>query len=80
MDEIIETFVEEGEEVGFYSWLYDEDKWPSGFAGGTMPAKNEEYRAKTLIMIEFEKSAFKDHFTDASIIAIFDASLGIRLG
>ncbi|MEM2414977.1 MAG: hypothetical protein QXM98_01580 [Thermoproteota archaeon] len=52
----IETCVKEGEEAGVYSWLYDEDKWPSGFAGGTVPAKNEEYRAKTLIMIEFEKT------------------------
>lgn len=26
----------------FYSWLYDEDKWPSGSAGGRTVAKNPE--------------------------------------
>jgi len=28
----VETAVEHGEQVGFYPWLYDEDKWPSGSA------------------------------------------------
>ena len=30
----VETCVAHGEEVGFYPWIYDEDKWPSGAAGG----------------------------------------------
>ena len=29
-------------------WLYDEDKWPSGFAGGYV-TKNEEYRNKFIL-------------------------------
>lgn len=30
------------------AWLYDEDKWPSGFAGGLV-TKNPKYRARRLV-------------------------------
>ena len=33
---------------GMESWLYDEEKWPSGFAGGTVPAMIDEYRGRGL--------------------------------
>lgn len=46
----IETCVREAERRGMYAWLYDEDKWPSGFAGGVVPASNREYRVKALVM------------------------------
>jgi hypothetical protein len=32
--EAVKASVEHGEKVGFAAWLYDEDKWPSGAAGG----------------------------------------------
>ena len=32
---------------GMLAWLYDEDKWPSGFAGGLI-TKNMQYRARQL--------------------------------
>lgn len=32
--------VEYGESVGFSPWIYDEDKWPSGAAGGRTIARN----------------------------------------
>ena len=31
-----------------YLWLYDEDLWPSGNAGGLVAAMNDEYRSATL--------------------------------
>lgn len=34
--------VEYGESVGFSPWIYDEDKWPSGAAGGRTIARNPE--------------------------------------
>ncbi|MEM2936493.1 MAG: glycoside hydrolase, partial [Candidatus Bathyarchaeia archaeon] len=46
----IETCVKEAERRGMGAWLYDEDKWPSGFAGGMVPAKSSEYRGKALLM------------------------------
>ena len=30
------------------AWFYDEDKWPSGFAGGMVPALGDAYRIKGL--------------------------------
>ncbi len=42
----VETCVEYGAEVGFDTWIYDEDKWPSGAAGGRTlqrnPARNRQ--------------------------------------
>jgi len=40
--------LDEGKKVDMESWLYDEDRWPSGFAGGLVPAENEEFRARAL--------------------------------
>jgi len=37
--------VEEAKEVGGYLWLYDEDLWPSGNAGGRVAGLKDEYRA-----------------------------------
>jgi len=33
---------------GLYAWLYDEDKWPSGFAGGLSVAAHPNYRTQCL--------------------------------
>lgn len=68
----VETCVEEGEKIGVDSWLYDEDKWPSGFAGGIIPAKDEKYRARTLTMVELDKNVLRDFFRDDSVIAFFE--------
>ncbi len=46
----IGTCVKEAAKRGMGAWLYDEDKWPSGFAGGIVPAQNSEYRGKALMM------------------------------
>ncbi|HIE29426.1 TPA: hypothetical protein EYP66_19325 [Candidatus Poribacteria bacterium] len=52
--ECIRACLEEGRKVDTESWLYDEDKWPSGFAGGIIPAKGDEYKARALIAEEVE--------------------------
>jgi hypothetical protein len=33
---------------GLKVWLYDEDKWPSGFSGGSVPLADEMFRMKAL--------------------------------
>ena len=38
--------------TGTYAWFYDEDKWPSGFAGGLVPLKSEEYHARCLVRLK----------------------------
>ena len=42
--------IEEAERRGMGAWLYDEDRWPSGFAGGIVPAMDSRYRAKALML------------------------------
>jgi hypothetical protein len=37
------------ERNNIFAWFYDEDKWPSGFAGGAVPLKNEEFHAHCLM-------------------------------
>ena len=49
--EAFEVAVEEARSRDMSIWIYDEDRWPSGFAGGYVPALGDKYRAKTLIMI-----------------------------
>ncbi len=34
---------------GLIAWLYDEDKWPSGFSGGSVPLADPDFRHKALI-------------------------------
>lgn len=36
-----------GEKNGMFSWLYDEDRWPSGYAGGLV-TKNPRFRQRAL--------------------------------
>ena len=41
--------VDEAKKRDLLVWLYDEDRWPSGAAGGLV-TKDEEYRARCLLM------------------------------
>ena len=43
-----EVAIKEAEKLGMNAWLYDEDGWPSGFAGGLVNGCGEEYCAKAL--------------------------------
>lgn len=48
--DLIRTCVDEAAKLGMYAWIYDELGWPSGYAGGEVPRKGREYRAKALLM------------------------------
>ncbi|MFW6303000.1 MAG: glycosyl hydrolase [Candidatus Sumerlaeota bacterium] len=43
----IEATIEEAKRLKMQPWLYDEDRWPSGFAGGLV-TKDPKYRIRTL--------------------------------
>jgi hypothetical protein len=45
----VRTSIDEARARGLQVWLYDEDKWPSGYAGGLSVAANPAYRAKSLV-------------------------------
>jgi hypothetical protein len=46
----IRAAAEEAEKSGLYLWLYDEDRWPSGSAGGRVPGKGDAFRLKGLTL------------------------------
>ncbi|MCK9221052.1 MAG: hypothetical protein M0Q40_00240 [Limnochordia bacterium] len=47
---LVKVCVEEAKNRGMGAWLYDEDRWPSGFAGGAVPALGKRYRMKNLVL------------------------------
>lgn len=54
--ELVKACTQKAEDENMLTWLYDEDRWPSGFAGGYV-TKNPEYRQKYLVF-STEKTEF----------------------
>ncbi len=46
--DLVEACTDEAEKKNMLAWLYDEDRWPSGFAGGLV-TKDEKHRIKYLL-------------------------------
>ncbi|UCC69154.1 MAG: hypothetical protein JSV79_04345, partial [Armatimonadota bacterium] len=46
--ECIAAAVEEAREQGMQAWLYDEDRWPSGFGGGLVVGSDPDFAMKYL--------------------------------
>lgn len=53
--------VDEGNKLGLDTWFYDEDRWPSGSASKTIPAKGEAYEKKWLIYETVDKKNLKTY-------------------
>ncbi len=68
---VFEAVVEEASKRDFTVWIYDEDRWPSGFAGGYVSALDARYRYKSLIMIADTKS-FQGSDTIAMFRCVYD--------
>lgn len=47
--QLVRRCLEKGKAEGMYTYLYDEDRWPSGFGGGLV-TKNPEYRSRQLLL------------------------------
>ncbi|MBD3266238.1 hypothetical protein GF373_06165 [bacterium] len=50
-----EFALQEAKKRGMLMWIYDENSYPSGFAGGHVPAQMPESRGKGLVMKKVEK-------------------------
>ena len=48
--DFIKTCIAKGEKEGMLSYLYDEDRWPSGAAGGLVTGDHPEFAAKSLML------------------------------
>ncbi len=46
---LVKSCVKKAKKEDMLAWLYDEDRWPSGFAGGIV-TKEERYRARHLVV------------------------------
>lgn len=44
--------VKSSQSLGIDAWFYDEDKWPSGFAGGIVPLKDPAFQARSLLRVK----------------------------
>ena len=62
---------EEARKFGMQAWLYDEDRWPSGAAGG-MVTRNDQYKMKDL---RYEcVQTLRDALTSENTLAFFIVS------
>ena len=68
--ECVKASIDEAEKLGMKAWLYDEDRWPSGAAGGLV-TKDPKYRQRWLAM-ETLKSPRELKWT-ADVAAAFTA-------
>ena len=69
--ELVKACTDHAKENQMLSWLYDEDKWPSGYGGGYV-TKDEEYRER---YITFTCDPNFPHRPDAYLLARFDVVL-----
>lgn len=67
----IRETVAEAKKSGLNAWLYDEDRWPSGAAGGIVPSRGgDECRAKGLVMKIIEKGIVKTTGKESAVFRI----------
>jgi hypothetical protein len=67
----VRTAIATAKEEGLSAWLYDEDRWPSGSAGGQVPARGIQFRAKALTIQILED----DYSPPDAVEALFQATL-----
>lgn len=68
---LINDCADEAEKLGMEAWLYDEDRWPSGLAGGLV-TQYPQYRPRKL-MVKGIKPA--DFVPDKEYIALFSCRM-----
>lgn len=73
---LINVCADEGERLGMEAWLYDEDRWPSGSAGGLV-TKEPQFRMRSLQMDESAPGSFR--WTDEIVAAFVCDREGLTL-
>ncbi|CAK7214591.1 hypothetical protein SEUCBS140593_002233 [Sporothrix eucalyptigena] len=48
--QMVRSCVDYAKDNDMFAWLYDEDRWPSGFAGGKITEENESFRCRHLLI------------------------------
>ncbi len=68
----VDACIDEAKELGMEAWLYDEDRWPSGAAGGLV-TKNPKHRMRSLAVRILKTPG--DSVWDDDTIAVFTAKI-----
>lgn len=72
--ELVRACTQEAQKLGLEPWIYDEDRWPSGSAGGIV-TQNPKYRRKYLTLYIEKQSVAHE-----GVIAVFRGKInGINL-
>lgn len=73
--DLVHACIDHAKEKGMLSYLYDEDRWPSGFAGGYV-TRNSEYRQKTICLSrnvpEKMRERFEGEERNPQLLAVYD--------
>ncbi|MBQ6018540.1 MAG: hypothetical protein IJL26_00035 [Clostridia bacterium] len=76
--ELVKACVEKGKQIDMNSYLYDEDRWPSGAAGGLV-TKNKKLRGKYIIFTQEKREtvSFEEMYEAEKpyLYAAFDIAL-----
>lgn len=75
----VRNCVREAKKLGCAAWLYDEDTWPSGTAGCTVPRLKKDYRETHLFVARGE---IPHHPDDVKIFRVYRArkEYGVKAG
>ncbi|MBE6654576.1 MAG: hypothetical protein E7608_03880 [Ruminococcaceae bacterium] len=84
--ELVSACIEKGKQIGMDSYLYDEDRWPSGSAGGFTAKADPENRQKFLcftytpyddgtLITDADKAKSKAPNNEYTLLACFDVEL-----
>ena len=68
---LVDACIDEAGKLGMEAWLYDEDRWPSGAAGGLV-TKNPEFRARSLRARRVERVNWNDAPLAAALLEFLD--------
>jgi hypothetical protein len=76
--DMVEAAADEAEKLGMEAWLYDEDRWPSGSAGGLV-TEDSRFCMKSLVMTVLPLRLYDarrgDIYSDEKIHSVFAASV-----
>ena len=77
--DLINAVTDAGTELGLESWLYDEDRWPSGSAGGKVTV-DMQYRMKQITMYlqskeDYEKIGILPGDANDEIVGLYAANI-----
>lgn len=72
----VKAVVEEAKALDMCVWLYDEDRFPAGTAGGRVPAGGDAYRCKGLTLEVMEPAAYTELYRKEILLRVRESGFG----